>query len=255
MRPDKRGNEDIRETKISYDGLARVDGSARFSFGVCATIIYSEGLASHFDIGDTAALASLSAPIEVRLAAELPSKATFEVSIRPLTNVPATESKALAGIIRSSLEPSLILTKNPRSLVQLVVQSLSQARPDIWSTTLAATMINASTLACLNSSSLPMRGIVTAVAAARNRQGFLIADPSNEELEESTGIGCFAFMFSDDIENTGDRSNCIWASWKSTTGGYNEREVFDARELARRKAEEVYKSIRASIAKKFGEEQ
>ena len=100
-----------------------------------------------------------------------------------------------------------------------------------------------------------MRGIVTAVAAARNRQGFLIADPSNEELEESTGIGCFAFMFSDDIENTGDRSNCIWASWKSTTGGYNEREVFDARELARRKAEEVYKSIRASIAKKFGEEQ
>ena len=34
-RPDKRGNEDIRKTKISYDGLARVDGSARFSFGAC----------------------------------------------------------------------------------------------------------------------------------------------------------------------------------------------------------------------------
>ena len=34
-RHDKRGNEDIRKTKISYDGLARVDGSARFSFGAC----------------------------------------------------------------------------------------------------------------------------------------------------------------------------------------------------------------------------
>ena len=216
-----------------------------------ATIIVRDVISNTLTKGDTTAVASLSAPIEVRLAAELPSKATFEVLIRPLTHVPATESKALAGIIRSSLEPSLILTKNPRSLVQLVVQSLSEARPDVWTTTLAAAMINASTLAFLNSSSIPMRGIVTAVAVARNRDGFLIADPSNEELEETKGIGCFAFMFSGDIQSTGNRSNCIWASWKSLSGAFNENEVFEARELARRKAEEIYKSIRPTIAKKF----
>ena len=32
-RPDGRGNNEAREIKLSNDGLGRVDGSARFSFG------------------------------------------------------------------------------------------------------------------------------------------------------------------------------------------------------------------------------
>jgi exosome complex component RRP46 len=112
-------------------------------------------------------------------------------------------------------------------------------------------MINASTLAFLNSGSVPMCGVVTAVAVARH-QGYFIADPSDAELERSRGIGCFAFLFSDEIGSMSGRCGCILASWKSSAGGYDETEVFEARELARRKAEEICKSIRAAISRKLG---
>ena len=59
---------------------------------------------------------------------ELPSQATFKVCVRSLSNLPDTEAKALASIITSALSPSLILSRNPRTLFQLVVQALSPLR-------------------------------------------------------------------------------------------------------------------------------
>lgn len=43
-------------------------------------------------VGDTKALASLSGPMEVRLAAEQANKATFEVFFRPLSGIPGLPS-------------------------------------------------------------------------------------------------------------------------------------------------------------------
>uniref|UniRef100_A0A8H7Y606 Exoribonuclease phosphorolytic domain-containing protein n=1 Tax=Psilocybe cubensis TaxID=181762 RepID=A0A8H7Y606_PSICU len=224
-RQDKRKHNEIREIRISYDGLARVDGSARFGFG------------------DTAALASISGPIEVRLAAELPSKATFEVLVRPLSNVPATEAKSLAASIRSTLEPSLILTKNPRTLVQLVVQSLSPPRDAL---SLSAAMVNASSLALLKASSVPMKGVVAAVAVGQLSSGALVLDPS-DEAEVVKGGGVFAFMFADGIGLNDSNTDCLWTSWKSTLGRYDEKELVAARELAREGAQEVYTAMRKSF--------
>jgi exosome complex component RRP46 len=97
-------------------------------------------------VGETKAIASVSGPIEVRLAAEQASKATFEVIIRPLSNVPGTESKALAATIRSLLTPSLLLPLNPRTLVQLVIQSLSPSPSVKFHPSLIAYFINFSIL-------------------------------------------------------------------------------------------------------------
>lgn len=201
------------------------------------------------DLGETTALASLSGPIEVRLAAELPSKATFEVLVRPLSHVPATESKSLASTIRSCLEPSLILSKNPRTLVQLVVQSLSPLRADNWNTTLAAAMINASTFAFLKASSVPMRAVVAAVAVSKTSHGALIVDPSDEELEKSIGLGCFAFMFSDSMDSSARNSECVWVSWRSLSGNYNE-ELLDAQKLAKKAAERVFEFMKITFSGK-----
>ncbi|PPQ83716.1 hypothetical protein CVT25_006120 [Psilocybe cyanescens] len=225
-RHDKRRQDELRDLKITYDGLARVDGSARFAFG------------------DTAALASLSGPIEVRLASELPSKATFEVLVRPLSNVPATESKSLAANIRSTLEPSLILTKNPRTLVQLVVQSLSP--PSCSSLSLSAAMVNASSLAFLKASSVPMKGVVSAVAVGQLSNRTLVLDPNDDE-EAARGGGIFAFMFADGEGLQDSNSDCVWTSWKSTSGRYDENELLAARELARTGAKEVYDAMRKSF--------
>lgn len=75
-------------------------------------------------IGSNAVLASCSGPIEVRLREERPDKATFEVNHRPLEGVGATPSRALVTTLETIFPPILSLEKHPRSLVQLVVQSL-----------------------------------------------------------------------------------------------------------------------------------
>ncbi|KDN40659.1 hypothetical protein RSAG8_07988, partial [Rhizoctonia solani AG-8 WAC10335] len=106
-RPDGRSNEQLRKVEIELGGLARVDGSARFSFGGCR------------------ALASVTGPVEVRQLIELPDRATFEVAVRPVAGVPATPEKALAKHIHDALHPTLLLTQHPRSLIQLTILSLS----------------------------------------------------------------------------------------------------------------------------------
>ena len=235
-----------RDIKITYDGLARADGSARFGFGKYFSCISFPCISCWFDyLGDTVALASISGPIEVRLASELPSKAMFEVILRPLTNVPATDSKALAATIRTSLEPSLILTSNPRTLIQLVIQSLSQVHNSMWRDSLTAAMINASCLALLNSGSIYMRGVITAVAIGRLPDGTLVVDPDEDEEERLGGGGCFAFIFADGLDKT--NADCVWSGWKSMSGTHDESELFSARELAKATALEVYLAMKKSI--------
>ncbi|KIL67575.1 hypothetical protein M378DRAFT_52846, partial [Amanita muscaria Koide BX008] len=186
----------MRPIQISFENLARVDGSARFA------------------LGKTGALASVSGPIEARLSAENPSQATFDVHLRPLSGVPATDARSLSSSIRSALLPSLILTQHPRTLIQLVLLPLSQHRlTGIGSDhALAAALVNASTLALINAGSVPMRGIVTAVSVGLSTSTReLIVDPDEDRLSDLVASGCFAFFFAD-----GD-TQCVWVDWKNVT--------------------------------------
>ncbi|OCF42081.1 hypothetical protein I317_04052 [Kwoniella heveanensis CBS 569] len=106
-RSDGRRPSELRPLTVSIGELDRADGSGRFGFG------------------STAALASCNGPIEVRLREERPDRATFEVSHRPLEGVGATPSRALITTLESIYPPILSLSQHPRSLIQLVVQSLS----------------------------------------------------------------------------------------------------------------------------------
>ncbi|TEB32738.1 hypothetical protein FA13DRAFT_1731243 [Coprinellus micaceus] len=221
-----------RPIEISFDGLARVDGSARFGFGDA-----------------TAALASVSGPIEVRLASELPSQATFDVSVRPLSNVPSTESKSQASSIRSALAPSLILNKNPRTLIQLVVQTLSPTpiSGPKWTDGLLGAMINASTLALLNAGSVPMRGAVCAIAVGKAQGGELLVDPEEDRTDELVQGGCFAFMVADGAR-LGSNSTSVWTNWRTLKGGtFNETEIAEAREAARDAVKRVYAAMKSSF--------
>ncbi|KAG5349561.1 hypothetical protein C0989_003115 [Termitomyces sp. Mn162] len=219
-----------RAIQITFDGLARVDGSARFSFGPIS------------------ALSSVSGPIEVRLASENASQATLEVLVRPLSNVPATEAKALAATVRGLLTPSLILANNPRTLVQIVAQALVPSGSGLGSKSsnanaLTAAVVNASTLALLNAGSIPMRGVICAVAVGRRKDtGAMVVDP-----DQGDGIldadGCFAFMFTRHDKDV--QAGCVWTNWKQSTG--DENVLSEARELAGRAARDVYTAIHASV--------
>lgn len=194
--------------------------------------------------GDAVSLASVAGPIEVRLAAEQASQATFEVMARPISNVPATESKSSSSAIRAALLPSLILNKHPRTLIQLIVQGLSVPRTP-WKDVLVASMINASTLALLNAGSIPMRGVVCAVAIGRLPGVGIVVDPSEEECADMDVGGCFAFIFA---EGVGRCVESVWTSWRSKSGIFDEKDFAEARELAKDAAQNVYNAIKRSIS-------
>ncbi|KAI5124821.1 hypothetical protein M0805_005451 [Coniferiporia weirii] len=247
-RADGRLPNELRDIAATFDGLSGVDGSARFGFG------------------ETKALSSVSGPIEVRLAAEQASKATFEVAVRPLAGLPGTESKALASALRSVLLPSMILTNNPRTLVQLVAQALASAHPSMprgygspgsppprASPALVAAVINASSLALLNSASIPLRGVVCSAAVGRVRSTHtLLADPGEDELAALDGSGAFAFLVSGGKAGSGAaqahvHAELVWSGWSAAP--FDEGELTRATELARAGALCVWERMKEAVGR------
>ncbi|KAJ3997271.1 hypothetical protein F5050DRAFT_1449278 [Lentinula boryana] len=220
---------------LSFDSLSRVDASARFGFGLCPQY-----------------LTSVSGPIEVRLAAEQPSQATIEVHVRPLTNVPGTESKTVAVILKDVIQMEVIVEANPRTLIQLVVQALVPT-PKVTDELVAA-MINCCTLSLLNAGSVPMRGVICAVSVARvssvnGEESIYKIQPVEEHPSRIQATGCFAFLFSDSYSSN---ISCVWTSWRSLYPGSlkaveEESELARARDAAQRPAREVWERMKSLV--------
>jgi exosome complex component RRP46 len=213
--------------------------------------------------GETQSLASVSGPIEVRFAAEQPSKATVEVNVRPLSSLPGTESKALAASLKGLLSPSIILSRNPRSLIQLVIQCLTPSPAEGFSPSLIAACINASSLALLNAGSIPMTSVVCAVAVSRLRSPTegdaltLVLDPSEAEFFENVGCGCFAFSFATEISGSQQSQDSptgrmIWTNWHAKDGAFDEEEFARARALGLAGAEIVWRTVKLSVPQMDG---
>lgn len=197
--------------QIAFDGLSGVDGSARFSFG------------------PSTALASVSGPIAARLAAEHPARATIDLHVRPLSSIPGTTEKHTGIALKGILERVCILARHPRTLIQIVVQALSPLSSSRTSTdlhvdsdVLLAAEINACNLALLNAGSVPMRGVVCAVAVAQYTsasQPQLVTASSHAEY-----AGCFAFLFGVDHTPVGGTdgqippSKMIWTNFRASPG-------------------------------------
>jgi exosome complex component RRP46 len=209
----------------------------RFCFRLLST------LANDMYVGQTSAIASISGPIEVRAQAELPSMATFEVNVRPLAGVPGTSSRALAAAIRAALFPSLLLSRHPRTLIQLVVQALSP----LESPGLAAAAINAATCALLAAGSIPMSGVLAAVVIGRTAHKTLdlVLDPPDDT--NLTGEACFAFIFGGG--GIGDECRLAWTSSSITSQStaWTTEEIDQATTLAREGAATVRSAMKASL--------
>lgn len=213
--------------------------------------------------GETESLASVSGPIEVRFAAEQPSKATVEVNVRPLSSLPGTEAKALGASLRGLLSPSIILSRNPRTLIQLVVQCLTPSPAEGFSPSLIAACINASSLALLNAGSIPMTSVVCAVAVSRLRSATeddastLVLDPSEAEFLETVGCGCFAFSFATEISGSQQSQDSpagrmVWTNWHARDGVLDEGEFARAQALGLAGAETVWRAFKLSVPRMDG---
>ena len=218
---------------------------------------------SHVCQGEMEALASVSGPIEVRLAAEQPSRATLEVNVRPLTSLPGTESKALAASLRGLLAPAIILSRNPRTLIQLVVQSLTPSPTERFSPSLVAACINAASLALLNAGSIPMTGVVCASAiaylhpATEEATSALVLDPSETECQTGAASGCFAYLFTTETNEAEELpaipgARLVWTNWRANNGVLDEGELVRARTFGLAGAEAVWRAIKQSVPQMDG---
>jgi len=225
-----------RPLSIQFGGLSRTDGSAKFGFG------------------NTLVLASLSGPIEVRPALELPSRAALEVLVRPLSGVPGTAEKTLGKRLCEVLNQMLLLNHHPRTLIQVVLQSLT-CLPLITGTSnhlyidasTTAAMINAASLAILHASSIPIQATLCAVAIAKHREsGRFVIDPDPQANDCERTI-CFGFLFSQDRIG-----NLVWTDWQ---GACEQIEYQKALDTARVGALVVLDFIRSEITRSLGDSQ
>lgn len=197
----------------------------------------------------------------MRTTHENPSQATLDLQIRPIAALPGTDAKALATTLKSIFAPSLFLSHHPRTLIQVVGQALCGSESGSgtgsvgrgWNASLTASLVNATTAAFINASSVPMRGIVCAVAVGRlksDAEDILILDPEEEELHRLAGSGCFAFLFSSMLSTADslDVPPCslVWTNY-TTTAPFNISELARARELASKGAQQVWVAIKTSI--------
>ncbi|KAI0628577.1 hypothetical protein C8Q77DRAFT_1067558 [Trametes polyzona] len=247
LRPRGRRPDQLRDLSIVYEGLDRVDGSARFSFG------------------STTALSSVSGPIEVRPTLENPSQATLDVQIRPLAAIAGTDAKALAATLKAAFTPALLLARHPRTLVQVVGQALSGVESGSglgsagrgWHAGLTASLVNATAAAFVSAGSVPMKGVVCAVAVGRlagadGEEATLVLDPEEAELPKLSGSGCFAFLFSAVLatsSSSADVPPCslLWTNY-TTAAPFDVAELAKARELAEKGAREVWRKMKESVA-------
>lgn len=107
---------------------------------------------------------------------------------------------------------------------------------------MVAAMINASTVALINAA-VPMRGVVCAVSMGySNITKGLVLDPGEEDKLNASG--CFAFMFA----STDDEAE-VWSNWQSKAG-FDERELSEAKNLARAGARDVWLKIKEVLGPK-----
>jgi exosome complex component RRP46 len=272
-RADGREPDELRRVAIVYERLDRSDGSARFSFGPSSYTRPSSPLTRR--TGQTSALAALIGPAEVRPQHELPSGATFDVQLRPLSGLPSPSSRALAHALRGALAPSISLGAHPRALLQLSLQALSPGAPPpragpsagapdarAFHPALQAACANAGSAALLAAGAVRMRGVVLAAGVGRLRAPgparavALVLDPAEAELARCEGGGCFAFLFAGAGED-GDvpPARCVWESWARWEGAGADGgvpatgdELAEARALALEGARAVWRTLKASIA-------
>jgi exosome complex component RRP46 len=110
-------------------------------------------------------------------------------------------------------------------------------------------MINASTIAFVNSASVPMRGLVLASAVGRRPlQGtsIFVVDPNDEEIRLLDASACFAFLFASDLGNSSSDCELVWSDLQ-TKSFFTDAELSSARELAKSTARKIWMDVKDSL--------
>lgn len=159
----------VREVQALVGGVARADGSARFSHGL------------------TSAQSAIYGPSEPRLSRnELMNRAFVEVNFKT-TGKGGYEEREIEAFIKGAVEGSIIATMHPRTSITVAVQQLHEDG------SLLAAALNATVLALLDAG-VPMLKQVVAVTVAVLQDGRVQLDPDAAAESEARARLTFAFQ-------------------------------------------------------------
>ncbi|RHZ75784.1 hypothetical protein Glove_209g143 [Diversispora epigaea] len=209
-RVDKRKFTEIRPISIEQNYVNK-DGSALFKFG------------------DSAVLCSINGPTEVKVRDEKLDKATIDVLFKPWIGSPGTNEKTHELVLRSTLESIIQANLHPRTLIQVVCQVLMDDG------SILATAINATTMALINAG-ISMRDIAVAVSCVICKDGTILIDPKEQEIEENQSFHTFAF-----------NKVSLNLLFCESFGVFTEKQYFDCYELSKTAAQEVINEIHNAI--------
>ncbi|KAG0087371.1 Exosome component 5 [Podila epicladia] len=224
----------LRPFFSSQNLLNRADGSAQFDFG------------------GSSVLCSVVGPTEVKIRDEQLDKATVEVVARPLVGLPSVKDKAREQNIRETLEPILLSGLHPRTLIQIVVQTMKDDG------CILSTAFNATILALLDAG-IPLKSIlgsVTCIIDAQSNE--ILLDPTTEELAHAKSTHVFVFDNKSSIANNEDimdqeelLANVLFSD---STGSFSEEEYFECSRVCFKAAQAVHGFIRTAVEKKLQKE-
>lgn len=172
-------------------------------------------------------------PVEVKQRDELINKATVQVVFRPLVGLTSPAEKTYECAIRNSLIHVIARGLHPRTLIEIVAQSIGED-----GSTLAAA-INASTLALLDAG-VPMLGLIAALTCAISESGDVVLDPSLKESKAAASLHTFAF----DSESKG-------VVLSESTGVYSEAEYTHCLQICRTGSEKIFEFMRRAVRRRM----
>nr|CAD7448896.1 unnamed protein product [Timema bartmani] len=147
----------LRPLNCELNVLTRPDGSAMLTQG------------------NTAVIAAMYGPVEVKLQKISIEKASVEAVYHPKSGTPRIADKAREHLIRNTCEISLVATLHPRSSILIVVQEMQDSGG------LLSCAVNAACLSLINSG-ISMKFLVAAVSCMIDQQDNIILDPDNKQL-------------------------------------------------------------------------
>ncbi|KAF9953670.1 Exosome component 5 [Mortierella alpina] len=228
----------LRPFFSSQNLLNRADGSAQFDFG------------------GSSVLCSVVGPAEVKIRQEKLDKATIEVVARPLVGLPGVVDKAREKSIQETLEPLILSSLHPRTLLQIVVQTMKDDG------CVLSTAFNATILALLDAG-IPLQSILGSVTCMIDSEtNEMLLDPTNEELARSKSIHVFVFDNKTSIASSSDKEQKDQDQdslegailYSDSTGIFTEQEYFECAHAGFKAAQAVHGFIRTAVQKKLEKE-
>lgn len=208
--------------EIETGVLRQADGSAQWKSGI------------------TKVVCSVSGPLEAKIRDEIPTAATLEMVFRPIAGLTTTREAVLQDRVYCALSSVVMRNLHPRTLIQIVVQTIETGEPKEHNTLELAAGINAASVALLDAG-IPLQGLVIAVSVAVV-DGKPVVNPLAKDLANSTSTHTVAYEFRN---GTADRLLLC-----ESTGLFSKDELLAAINSAVPATQDIYSTLRKALENK-----